>query len=129
MLESGFNQNSAPGIAETFLEAISDLIQIATYNIIPIHENICPNNWIGCYDDDSAYLLPTIAFTAAKKHCKQQNVIFPASSKEVWADLEKNGIANYDTQRKRYSKPKKLPCRGNKNVDVLIIPRDKINGL
>ena len=126
---SVINQNKAPEIAETFLEAVSSLIQTASYAIIPLNEETCPKNWIGCYDESHAYLLPTEVFAAVKKHCQQQGILFQVTSKEVWTDLEAHGIVCYDNNRKRFSRQKKLPCRNNKNIDVLVIARDKIEGL
>ena len=123
------NQNRAPSIAETFLESVSSLHQAASHVIIPIANEACPNNWIGCYDDNYAYLLPSKVFSAVKKHCNDQKIAFPNTAKEVWTDLANNEIISYDQSRKRFSRQKKLPCRNNLNVDVIVIDRDRFEGL
>lgn len=122
-------QTPAMSPGEMYLTALSELIQAKKAEIIPLTQSQAPSAWIGCFDSDTAFLLPSASYEAVKKHYSRQGASFTASAAELWKDLMKMQVIAYSQTRKRYTHQKKLLCRASAPTDLLFIPRSKIAGL
>ena len=114
-----------------FLDSLAELLnskQVALKDLTnPEAKDPPPNErMIGYMDADYYYLLPSVAFGAVQKLCREQGQEFPVSLKALFKHLKTDGILNVQGgSDERTTKPKWVE---GKLTRLLWIPAGELNG-
>ena len=114
-----------------FLDGIGELLnskQVALKDLTAVEAKDPPptERMIGYMDGDYYYLLPSVAFGAVQRLCREQGQEFPVSLKALFKHLKTDGILNVQGgSDERTTKPKWVD---GKLVRLLWIPAGALDG-
>ena len=115
-----------------FLDGLAELMnsrQVALMDLTVPDAKAPPptERLIGYMDSDYYYLLPSVAFGAVQKLCREQGTEFPVSLKALYKHLRTDGVVA-DWQTRGDGKMTKLKRIGGKVIPLLWIPTTALNG-
>ena len=112
-----------------FLDSLTELLASKTVSMKdltnPDGKTSVPADMVGYVDADYYYLLPSVAFGAVSKLCREQGIEFPVSLKALYKHLRTDGIL---TGADSGDTPTKNRWIDGRAVRLLWIPRATMDG-
>lgn len=122
-------QSSDP--TQMFIEIFRELTSSHTVHVYEYNEATWNGDAVIVYEDSQHYYVqPGLFYAKLQWHCQQHGIVFPLPSATLWKTLVSEGVAKAPSKtakRDRYTFNRKPPCCGSKNVEVVIIPKMKID--